>query len=276
MLAVRVDPAAERVLVLQRVGIARRDARAETAVDPERENVGAVGARNLGRAIRGTVVDDEHVRLGQLRPQLVEHGREVVLLVPGRQEDERVEPCVRRHGRRLRDVSSDECDRARTRYRYRRPRCFSNQWCAYGSSLNARDLGEARRAIERDRLGERSVGLEPDDLAAVPTAQRSSSPSSRRPSPRPRAARRHPHALDSAGSRRGTSARRSRPARRGSVRRGRARAAASARPVGRDAERAGRSRSNRAGRAPRSTRCRHSCASAVAGSTTSMLDHRRP
>ena len=47
-------------------------------------------ARDLGRAVGGAVVDHEHVRVGQLAAQLVEHGRQVGLLVPRGYEDDRV------------------------------------------------------------------------------------------------------------------------------------------------------------------------------------------
>jgi hypothetical protein len=43
-----------------------------------------------GGPVSGTVVDDEQVGAGKPGSELVENGREVLLLVPGRDEDERV------------------------------------------------------------------------------------------------------------------------------------------------------------------------------------------
>ena len=47
-------------------------------------------ARNGDRSVRRAVVDDEEVRVGELRRELGQDGAEVVLLVPGGDEDERV------------------------------------------------------------------------------------------------------------------------------------------------------------------------------------------
>ena len=46
-------------------------------------------------------------------------------------------------------------------------RCFSNQWWAYGSSLNASTSSIAGRAVQADRFRERVVGLQPDRVAAT-------------------------------------------------------------------------------------------------------------
>ena len=47
-------------------------------------------ARDVGRAVGRAVVDDDHVHVRQLAPQVVEHRRQVLLLVPGRDEDDGV------------------------------------------------------------------------------------------------------------------------------------------------------------------------------------------
>ena len=99
MLAVGVDPTDYLVPVLVGVRVAGGDALAQASVLAEREHLGAVGARNGGRAVRRAVVDDEDVGRGQPGMQLVEDGREVVLLVPGRDEDERVVTGMRRDAR---------------------------------------------------------------------------------------------------------------------------------------------------------------------------------
>ena len=90
MLAVRVDAPAEGIAVLERPPVARRDADPQAAVAPEREHLRPVLTRNLGRAIGRAVVDDEHVRPRQPLPQPVEHRRQVLLLVPGGDEDDGV------------------------------------------------------------------------------------------------------------------------------------------------------------------------------------------
>src|SRR5213076_528511 len=56
----------------------------------ERHHLRAVLARDSGGPVRRAVVDDHHVGVGQLGLQLVEHGRQVLLLVPGRDEDDGV------------------------------------------------------------------------------------------------------------------------------------------------------------------------------------------
>ena len=58
--------------------------------DAEGDDLGAAVARDLRGAVGRAVVDDHDVRVGQVLPQLLEHRREVVLLVPGRDEDDRV------------------------------------------------------------------------------------------------------------------------------------------------------------------------------------------
>ena len=59
---------------------------------------GGAAIRDLTRAVRRTVVDDEHIhrRIGEDR---VEHRQDVVLLVVGRQHDERAARRCMRAGR---------------------------------------------------------------------------------------------------------------------------------------------------------------------------------
>jgi hypothetical protein len=45
-------------------------------------------SRHFGRSVRRAVVDDEDVRVRQAGAKLLEDGGEVLLLVPGRDEDE--------------------------------------------------------------------------------------------------------------------------------------------------------------------------------------------
>jgi hypothetical protein len=45
---------------------------------------------DVGGAVRRAVVDDEYVDVRQLLLQLVEDGRKIVLLIPGRDEDKRL------------------------------------------------------------------------------------------------------------------------------------------------------------------------------------------
>src|SRR3954454_23186676 len=90
MLPVRVDAPAERIAVLVRVPVARRDAGAQSSVLAERNHLGAAVASDLRRPVGRTVVDDDDVGFRKALPQLREHPRQVVLLVPGRNEDDRV------------------------------------------------------------------------------------------------------------------------------------------------------------------------------------------
>ena len=88
MLAVRVDPARDRVALLERVGVAGRDPSRKTAVPLERDHFGSARASQLGRPVGRAVVDDEHVGVGQTVVKLLEDRRQALLLVPGRDEDE--------------------------------------------------------------------------------------------------------------------------------------------------------------------------------------------
>ena len=75
MLTVGVDAAAVGVAAFVRLAVAGGDPRAQAAVLAEREHVRAVRPRDGGGRVRGAVVDDEHVRVGQLAGELVEHAR---------------------------------------------------------------------------------------------------------------------------------------------------------------------------------------------------------
>ena len=89
MLAVGVDPTAERVVVLERPAVARGDPDRQAAVPPERSTSRRAPARRrrCGRSSR---------RRRRARPrrelalQIVENGGQVLLLVPRGDEDERV------------------------------------------------------------------------------------------------------------------------------------------------------------------------------------------
>ena len=90
MLPVRVHAPAVGVVVLERPAVAGGDPGPQAAVLAEREHFGASGASE-GRGLVGrAVVDDEHVRSGQLAAQLVQDVRQIALLVPGGNEYERV------------------------------------------------------------------------------------------------------------------------------------------------------------------------------------------
>ena len=90
MLSVGVHAAAVGVVVLERPVVAGGDPGPQAAVLAEREHFGASGTSE-GRGLVGrAVVDDEHVRRGQLAAQLVQDVRQIALLVPGGDEDERV------------------------------------------------------------------------------------------------------------------------------------------------------------------------------------------
>ena len=87
MLAVGVDAAAERVVVLERPGITGGNALLKTAVLAERQHLGAVRACDVGGGVRGAVVDNEDVGVRQFPVELVEHRGEIAFLVPGGDED---------------------------------------------------------------------------------------------------------------------------------------------------------------------------------------------
>ncbi len=93
MLAVGVDSADVRVCIRLRIRIAGGDPLLQAAVLPEGEDFRAMRPRDRGGPIGRTVVDDEYVALRQACSQFVQYARQVLLLVPGRNEDER----VRRH-----------------------------------------------------------------------------------------------------------------------------------------------------------------------------------
>jgi hypothetical protein len=95
MLAVGVDAPTEGVIVLECPGIAGGDAGLEAAVLAEREHLGAVLACHVRGPVGRAVVDDEDVGVRQPLPELVEHCREIALLVPGGDEDERVAHTAR-------------------------------------------------------------------------------------------------------------------------------------------------------------------------------------
>ncbi len=90
MLPVRIDAAAVGVAVLERPAVAGGDPRAQAAVLPERQHLGAARVGDRRGAVGRAVVDDEHVCVGQLVTQPVEHRRQVVLLVPRGDEDDGV------------------------------------------------------------------------------------------------------------------------------------------------------------------------------------------
>ena len=90
VLAVGVDAAAVRIAALGRGAVAGGDAGPQAAVLAEGEDVGAVGSRDGDRSVGRAVVDDEEIRFGKLLGELRQDRAEVVLLVPGGDEDERV------------------------------------------------------------------------------------------------------------------------------------------------------------------------------------------
>src|SRR5262249_12465892 len=84
------DAAAVAVAVLKRPAVPLRDADAQTEVGAEGNDVCPVLTCHLGRPVRRAVVDDQYVDVGKLLAQVVEDRGEVLLLVPGRYEDDRV------------------------------------------------------------------------------------------------------------------------------------------------------------------------------------------
>ncbi len=90
MLAVRVDASDVHVLVGVGVCVARRDSLPQTSVLLEREHLGSALSREVGGSVGRPVVDDEDVALGESGPDLRYDGGDVLFLVPGGDEHERV------------------------------------------------------------------------------------------------------------------------------------------------------------------------------------------
>ena len=90
MLPVCVDAARVAVALLVRMAVAGGDPLPEPAVLAEREDFRALRSRDRGGRIRRAVVDDEDVDAGQPPAELAEDGRQARLLVPRRNEDDRV------------------------------------------------------------------------------------------------------------------------------------------------------------------------------------------
>ena len=90
VLAVGVEPPAVGVAAFGCVPVAGRDRSAKAAILAERENFGAVLAGDVGSPVDRPVVDDEHVGVRDLLAELYEDGRQIPLLVPRWDEDERV------------------------------------------------------------------------------------------------------------------------------------------------------------------------------------------
>src|SRR5262245_43837064 len=112
MLSVGVDAAAIGVAAFRGGAVTSGDSRSQAAVLAEGENVGAVRPGDCSRFVGRAVVDDEQIRLRELLGELRQDGAEVVLLVPGGDEDERVG-----HGRRVAAVAQSPgspVDNART------------------------------------------------------------------------------------------------------------------------------------------------------------------
>ena len=129
------------------------------------------GARHRSRRVGRAVVDDEHVGVGQPGQELLEHGGEVPLLVPGGDEDDGVAAGTR--GGVLRERSSvSDCSRRRTGLLSSRRRCHERRDAVSGIDAKSDAIyelveeGSARRAA-RDRIHvHRGADLAPD--GAVP------------------------------------------------------------------------------------------------------------
>ncbi len=150
MLPVGVDAPAVRVAVLGGVAVALGDRGAQPAVVAERDDLGAVLAGDRGGAVGRSVVDDEDVGVGELPPQLVDHGREALLLVPGGDEDDGVArarhvPIVRR------SRSSDE---EREDDGRERERAGEQDEVELRAALRAGDEAAPRRERRQDRRHE--------------------------------------------------------------------------------------------------------------------------
>src|SRR4051812_15487882 len=131
MLAVRVDASAEGVPALEGPAVAGGDTDAQALVRSEREHLRPALACDLGRSVGRPVVDNEDVRVGQPLVQTLQDRGQVLLLVPGGDEDERAAH------RRLRSSSARAaCS------------CNGRNGSASSSQATARRVG-ARRATRK-------------------------------------------------------------------------------------------------------------------------------
>ncbi len=90
MLTVSVDPAGELVSALGGEAPAGGDTGLEPAILREAKHLRATLPRHPGGPIGGAVVDDEDISFRKLGGHLGEHRGQVLLLVPGRDEDKQV------------------------------------------------------------------------------------------------------------------------------------------------------------------------------------------
>ena len=106
MLPVGVDAPAIGVALLGGVRIAAAMPARRPRLVPNESTSRAVVGRDGRRPVGRAVVDDEHVRVGQLGVQFVEDVGQVVLLVPRGNEDDRVARVGGHHGDRSRSAHS--------------------------------------------------------------------------------------------------------------------------------------------------------------------------
>ena len=81
MLAIAVKPDHGVVAAVERVLEAGLDGAADAEVEGEPDDGGPRCSRALGGEVLGAVVDHDHVELGVVRPQLLDHARDGLLLV---------------------------------------------------------------------------------------------------------------------------------------------------------------------------------------------------
>jgi len=86
MLTVRVYPPAEVIAVRERIPVASSDASTQASILFKLLDDGTSVASDLCCSICRAVVDNEYVSAAQVRGELVEDGRQIVLLVPRRDE----------------------------------------------------------------------------------------------------------------------------------------------------------------------------------------------
>ena len=90
MLPVGVDPPAVGIAALERPVVAGSDPDRQPSVAVQGEHRRAVLPRDVGRPVGRAVIHDQHVGVRQLCVQGREHIRQVLLLVPRRDEDDGV------------------------------------------------------------------------------------------------------------------------------------------------------------------------------------------
>jgi hypothetical protein len=90
MLSIGVDATAIGISMVERPAITGCNAGGQASIASQGEDVRAAFTGDVGRAVGRAVVDDEDIHVRQLIREIREDAGQVLLLVPGRNEHDRV------------------------------------------------------------------------------------------------------------------------------------------------------------------------------------------